>query len=171
MRRRPAHPLHLARYVWSTATDPPHDPRPPRVHGTPVSAEELAVFDKDDLARAHWTQKLLEKETARKQATKAAASAAVISLLAPAAAAEADEKTNAAFKAHDRHLAERSRLQLASFQDLSNYFHHGSKAAIGPNFQIQLNSKEECVATCDAMGSVCAGFMCACPLTDASCLT
>ena len=137
----------------------PRMPRLRRVLGDPLSAEEVRKLDEDDLARVRWKRKLREEEAANKEAAKKS----TISLLAPDAAAAADAKANANFKAYDKHLNARLKVELATVNDLSNYFHHGSRASIGPNFQIQLDSKEECISTCDAMGAVCAGFMCASP--------
>ena len=56
-------------------------------------------------------------------------------------------------------LLVRSRTQLTSEDDLPNYFHHDSRAAVGPNLGMRLPSVDEAVARCDAMGYACAGFL------------
>ena len=59
---------------------------------------------------------------------------------------------------YDHHAEQRKLVQLYEFQNLDNYYHHGSKIAIGPSFGIQLDGKDNCTKLCDAMGDVCAWF-------------
>ena len=63
------------------------------------------------------------------------------------------------WRAYDHHARIRAEMTLAAKQGLDNYFHHASRTAVGPSFQVQLGTRDECVAKCDAMGHTCAGFI------------
>ena len=56
------------------------------------------------------------------------------------------------WRAYDHHARIRAEMTLAAKQGLDNYFHHASRTAVGPSFQVQLGTRDECVAKCDAMG-------------------
>lgn len=57
----------------------------------------------------------------------------------------------------DHHTRTRNHVTSLSAHDLSNYYHHASRTAVGPSFMVEFPTLDGATAECDAMGYICAG--------------
>ena len=61
---------------------------------------------------------------------------------------------------HPRQVQRSTRRRLlSSASDLPNYFHHGSRFAVGADLGRRLYPISKCVSECDSLGFACAGFI------------